>query len=97
MARPPVPDPIHVPTVSVPYAGRCLGMARSTSYKAADDGMLPTVRLSQRRIAVPTIELRRMLGLPDHDRCPCAAHHAHAEVVGLPDDIGEAAAEAVAR
>lgn len=58
-----VPDPEERPVVPVEFAGRCLGLGRSSSYKAAKSGELPVIRMGGRMV-VPTAELRRMLGLP---------------------------------
>lgn len=52
------------PTLSVEEAGRILGMSRSTAYRAARRGDLPTVRLSG-RLLVPTSHLLGLLGLED--------------------------------
>jgi hypothetical protein len=62
------------PTVSVPVAGRCLGINRATAYELAARNELgvPVLRLG-RSLRVPTAELRRVLGLGElggdrHDR-----------------------------
>ena len=48
-----------------PDAGRILGYTnRNSAYRAAQSGYLPTVRISARRLVVPTAALRQMLGLP---------------------------------
>jgi excisionase family DNA binding protein len=43
-----------------PEAGRLLGMSRSSTYRCAANGSIPTVRLGRRRV-VPVLALRRML------------------------------------
>jgi hypothetical protein len=50
------------PTVTVPIAGKLLGLSRNAAYAAAASGQIPTLRFG-RRIVVPTAPLRRMLGL----------------------------------
>lgn len=63
-AGPSIPlDPIETPTVSIPEAGRFLGLDRSASYRAAKSGYLPTVQVSERRWVVPTARLLELLGL----------------------------------
>jgi hypothetical protein len=48
--------------VSVPFAGmHVLGLSRQGSYDAASRGEIPTIRVG-RRILVPVIPLRRLLG-----------------------------------
>lgn len=58
-----MPNPWAVPTVGVAEAGRLLHMSRSSAYRAAAAGDLPTVRLSGRMV-VPVAGLYRLLGLP---------------------------------
>lgn len=48
-------------TVSVPEAGRLLGIGRTSAYKAAQEGEIPTVRIGG-RVLVPKAALERMLG-----------------------------------
>ncbi len=59
---PAFPDPRLQPTLSVPAAGRYLGLGRAQAYAAASRGEIPTLRLG-RRILVPTALLARRLGL----------------------------------
>jgi predicted DNA-binding transcriptional regulator AlpA len=47
--------------VDVPTAGAALGMSRSTSYRAAERGYLPTIRLGDRRVVVPVARLIALL------------------------------------
>jgi hypothetical protein len=49
-------------TTTVPIAGRLLGLSRNKAYEAAARGEIPTLRFGK-RIVVPTVPLRRMLGL----------------------------------
>jgi hypothetical protein len=51
-----LPDPNTEPTISVPRAGRILGMSRNAAYAAARDGRLPTVPISPSRLVVVTAE-----------------------------------------
>jgi excisionase family DNA binding protein len=50
--------------VSVPEAGRLLGVGRITAYRAAKAGRLPTVRFG-RRLVVPVRALEKMLEQAD--------------------------------
>jgi hypothetical protein len=50
------------PTTTVPIAGKLLGLSRNKAYEAAAKGEIPTLRFGK-RIVVPTMPLRRMLGL----------------------------------
>lgn len=60
---PPIPSPLERPTLDIPEAGAYLGLNRVASYRAAKDGRLPTVQISERRWKVPTAALRVLLGL----------------------------------
>jgi excisionase family DNA binding protein len=51
------------PTISVEHAAKLLGVSRSTAYRAAASGQLPTISFG-RRLLVPTSRLLEMLGLP---------------------------------
>jgi excisionase family DNA binding protein len=57
-----VPEPTEHPTLTVPEAGRFLGLGKASAYAAAERGDLPTIRVG-RRLLVPTAALRRMLQL----------------------------------
>jgi excisionase family DNA binding protein len=45
-------------TISVPEAGRWLGLGRNASYEAARRGDIPTIRIG-RLIRVPVVALER--------------------------------------
>ena len=47
-------------TVSVPEAGRWLGIGRNASYEAARRGEIPTIRIG-RLLRVPVVALERKL------------------------------------
>jgi excisionase family DNA binding protein len=47
-------------TISVPEAGRWLGLGRNASYEAARRGDIPTIRIG-RLIRVPVVALERKL------------------------------------
>jgi excisionase family DNA binding protein len=47
-------------TISVPEAGRILGVSRKTAYVAAANGDIPTIRIGG-RILVPTQRLAALL------------------------------------
>ena len=56
-------DTKRFPTLSVEQAAVVLGLGRSSAYELARLGTLPTIRLSPRRVRVPTAALRVFLGL----------------------------------
>jgi excisionase family DNA binding protein len=58
----PVIDALSGPTTTVQKAGELLGLSRNKAYEAAASGELPTLRFGK-RIVVPTIPLKRMLGM----------------------------------
>jgi hypothetical protein len=47
--------------VDVPTGGAVLGLSRSASYRAAERGYLPTIRLGDKRLVVPVAQLLRLL------------------------------------
>lgn len=47
-------------TLSIPEAGKALGIGRSAAYEAARTGQLPTIRIGK-RLLVPIIALERLL------------------------------------
>ena len=49
-------------TISVEEAGKLLGLSRSSAYRAAARGQLPTLVFG-RRLLVPTARLLEMLGV----------------------------------
>jgi excisionase family DNA binding protein len=49
------------PTLTVEAAGKLLGLSRSSAYRAAERGELPTLQLAG-RLHVPTARLMSMLG-----------------------------------
>jgi excisionase family DNA binding protein len=55
------PKPAEKPrTLSVPEAGRWLGIGRNASYEAARRGEIPTIRIG-RLLRVPVVALERKL------------------------------------
>ena len=50
------------PTISVEKAGEVLGLSRTSAYRAALAGEIPTLRFGRRRL-VPTARLLEMLGV----------------------------------
>jgi excisionase family DNA binding protein len=48
------------PTISVPDAGRILGLARNGAYEAVKRGDIPVVRFGN-KIRVPTAKLKKMI------------------------------------
>ncbi|MFD9123482.1 helix-turn-helix domain-containing protein [Kitasatospora sp. NPDC059571] len=59
---PVLPDPRVQPTMTVPEAGRLLGLQKAASYNAARRGDIPTISVG-RRLLVPTAKLRALLGI----------------------------------
>ena len=60
-----VPDPAERPTLDLwPTVGGLLGVSKTSTYAAARQGEIPTIRVG-RQLLVPTAELRRMLKLDD--------------------------------
>jgi hypothetical protein len=57
-------EALSAPTITVPLAGRLLGLSRNKAYEAAAKGEIPTIKFGK-RIVVPTMPLRRMLGLAE--------------------------------
>jgi excisionase family DNA binding protein len=51
------------PTLSIERAAKLLGLSRSSAYRAAANGRLPTLVFG-RRLFVPTVRLLEMLGFP---------------------------------
>lgn len=49
-----VPDPRERLTISVPEAGRLLGIGKSAAYAAAERGEIPTIGVGRRNLKVPT-------------------------------------------
>lgn len=47
-------------TLSIPEAGKALGVGRSAAYEAARTGQLPTIKIGK-RILVPIAALERLL------------------------------------
>ena len=60
MDNPPEPEPL---TVSVPEAGRMLGIGKAAAYAAAHRGEIPTIRLG-RLLRVPRRAIEVMLERP---------------------------------
>lgn len=55
-------DLLQRTTVSVPIAGRVLGVGVSKSYQLAREGVLPTIKLG-RKLVVPVPALLKLLGV----------------------------------
>ena len=48
--------------ISVQEAANRLGISRAQAYSAAQQGLLPTIRLGKRCVRVPIASLERLLG-----------------------------------
>ena len=48
-------------TMTVEEAGEALGISRATAYMLAKTGGIPVIRLGERRLVVPKVQLQRML------------------------------------
>ncbi len=57
-------------TITVPEAGRLLGIGRDAAYAAAERGELPCLRLG-RRLVVPVPRLLDLLGVTSTQSPPC--------------------------
>ena len=55
------------PTLSIERAAKLLGLSRSSAYRAAASGQLPTLAFG-RQLFVPTVRLLEMLGFPIEER-----------------------------
>lgn len=54
----------YPPTMSVADAGRVFfGLGRNASYDAAARGDIPTIRIGQRKLVVPTARMLDLLGM----------------------------------
>jgi hypothetical protein len=60
-ARPPLETLGDSVIMSVPAAGKLMGLGRAAAYGAASRGELPTLRFG-RKLVVPVAELQRLLG-----------------------------------
>ena len=49
-------------TISVPEAGKILGVGRDAAYEAARRGDIPTIKVGPKLLRVPVGVLMRMLG-----------------------------------
>jgi excisionase family DNA binding protein len=58
-----LPDPSSKPTLTVREAAEIVGIGAQTYYEGAARGNLPAVRISPRRIVVPTAKLWNLLGM----------------------------------
>jgi hypothetical protein len=55
-------DALKGPTTTVPVVGDLLGLSKNKAYEAAAKGEIPILRFGK-RIVVPTMPIRRMLGI----------------------------------
>jgi hypothetical protein len=62
---PPLPDPEKVPVLPIwPDAAPYIGCrSKGAAYRAAANGSLPTIKVSEHRLMVPVAALRKLLGL----------------------------------
>ena len=51
-------------TLTIPEAGRALGISRNAAYEAARRSEIPTIRIGK-LLLVPTASLQRMLGIDE--------------------------------
>ncbi|MCC9309295.1 helix-turn-helix domain-containing protein [Kitasatospora sp. RB6PN24] len=59
---PQLPDPRVQPTMTVPEAGSYLRLKKAAAYNAARRGEIPVITVG-RRLLVPTVKFRALLGL----------------------------------
>jgi len=61
----------HGPAVlSIPEAGRYLGLSKASAYRAAKEGRIPTIAVGERRWVVPTMKLAELLGEEEFEVIP---------------------------
>src|SRR5262249_55281600 len=70
-------------TVTIPEAAAILGIPRSTAYKLANEGVIPTLRLGRRKLVSRAV-LNRMLGSDDAERCHCLTQTTHPDTDSRP-------------
>lgn len=63
-------DSLEPLCISIPAAGRLLGVSRPTAYAMVRMKQLPAIRCGQRRLVVPVAALRRMLESADDGQHP---------------------------
>jgi len=51
-------------TISLPEFARQMGISRSLAYKLAANGVIPVIKLGQKRIVVPVWAVDKMLRSP---------------------------------
>ncbi len=49
------------PTIPVPEMCKILGISRALGYKEVKEGRIPSIRLGQKRVVVPTSAIVKML------------------------------------
>lgn len=54
-------------TMSVPEAGKLLGIGRNAAYAAAERGQIPTIKLGK-LLRVPRIAIEKMIGIDNHSQ-----------------------------
>lgn len=57
-----LPSVTETATIDIPTAGAFFSLNRVAAYRAAKNGFLPVVQVSERRYKVPVAALREMLG-----------------------------------
>ena len=67
-----LPDARSQPTMTVPEAGRHLGLGRSAAYAAVRSGDLPSFRIGS-RLRIRTSDVCRLVGLPPNDSLDATA------------------------
>ena len=82
-----IPDPNVEPTITIPRAGRILGMSRNAAYAAARDGRFPTIQLSANRHVVLTadfLERYRLRRVPTPVPAPAPPRATHRATAAAP-------------
>lgn len=77
---PKMPDPKFKPILTVSEAGQLLGLGEAQAYRAVARGVIPSIRVSPRRIVCPTAAVLRLLQyepLDNADLMMRTAAHAH--------------------
>jgi excisionase family DNA binding protein len=57
-----LPKPEHKPTLTIEEAAKVLGLGRSTAYRYARQGLIPSIRIGS-QVRVPNAALREFLNI----------------------------------
>jgi len=60
----PLPSPYETPVVTITEAAEILGLSAASAHRSVRSGLIPSVRVSDRRIVIPVAGLYELLGIP---------------------------------